>query len=124
VPVESDELRTKLANLLDKVTYQLGLGPFADVRCAERIYVPTLRLAARDCPSQTPRRFDTKVESQIQHSEKPADSVNPENALSLGRQVDGSTTPIITDFSNNHILCRPIGFPADRKQCNLTTDAI
>jgi hypothetical protein len=33
------------------------------------------------CPSQPPRRFDTKVESQIQHSEKPADSVNPENAL-------------------------------------------
>jgi ABC-2 type transport system permease protein len=33
------------------------------------------------CPSQPPCRFDTKVESQIQHSEKPADSVNPENAL-------------------------------------------
>src|SRR5208282_4605958 len=33
------------------------------------------------CPSQPPCRFDTKVESQIQHSEKPVDSVNPENAL-------------------------------------------
>jgi hypothetical protein len=33
------------------------------------------------CPSQPPCRFDTKVESQIQHSEKTADSVNPENAL-------------------------------------------
>jgi hypothetical protein len=36
------------------------------------------------CPSQPPRRYDTKVESQIQHSEKPADSVNPENALING----------------------------------------
>jgi hypothetical protein len=35
------------------------------------------------CPSQPPCRFDTKVESQIQHSEKTADSVNPENALGL-----------------------------------------
>ena len=33
------------------------------------------------CPLRPPYRFDTKVESQIQHSEKPADSVNPENAL-------------------------------------------
>jgi hypothetical protein len=33
------------------------------------------------CPSQPPCRFDTKVESQIQPGEKPADSVNPENAL-------------------------------------------
>ena len=31
--------------------------------------------------------FDTKVESQIQHSEKPADSVNPENALAEYFQI-------------------------------------
>jgi hypothetical protein len=35
------------------------------------------------CPSQPPCRFDTKVESQIQPGEKPADSVNPENALEV-----------------------------------------
>ena len=35
------------------------------------------------CPLRPPYRFDTKVESRIQHSEKPADSVNPENALSV-----------------------------------------
>src|SRR5579872_6283986 len=35
------------------------------------------------CPSQPPCRFDTKVESQIIVSENPADSVNPENALSF-----------------------------------------
>src|SRR5208283_5656255 len=42
------------------------------------------------CPSQPPCRFDTKVESQIQYSEKPADSVNPENALIPRPQKDDS----------------------------------
>jgi hypothetical protein len=40
-------------------------------------------------PSQPPCRFDTKVESQIQHSEKTADSVNPENALDLAIALIG-----------------------------------
>jgi len=40
------------------------------------------------CPLRPPYRFDTKVESQIQHSEKPADSVNPENALIVGLRYD------------------------------------
>ena len=38
------------------------------------------------CPLRPPYRFDTKVESRIQHSEKPADSVNPENALVCRQQ--------------------------------------
>jgi hypothetical protein len=39
------------------------------------------RSSEKSPQSSRPCRFDTKVESQIQHSEKPADSVNPENAL-------------------------------------------
>jgi hypothetical protein len=41
--------------------------------------LPLLDLS--DAAAQPPCRFDTKVESQVQHSEKPADYVNPENAL-------------------------------------------
>ena len=37
-----------LANLLDKVAYQLGLGSLADVGGAERVHAPPLRLAASD----------------------------------------------------------------------------
>ena len=33
------------------------------------------------CPLRPPYQFDTKVKSQIQRSEKPANSVNPKNAL-------------------------------------------
>src|SRR5208282_5286007 len=44
------------------------------------------------CPSQPPCRFDTKVESQIQPREKPADSVNPENALIARLKASGHST--------------------------------
>jgi hypothetical protein len=47
VSVESDKLRTQFANLLNEIAYQLGFGPFANVSRAERIYPPTLRVAAR-----------------------------------------------------------------------------
>src|ERR1017187_1475048 len=60
------------------------------------------------CPSQPPRRFDTKVESQIQHSEKPADSVNPENALAcawreligIARRGTGSEDALTSLYAN------------------------
>ena len=38
--VERDELRPQLADLLDEITYQLGLWPLADVRRTERIDAP------------------------------------------------------------------------------------
>src|SRR4029077_6354346 len=37
VPVEGDELRTQLANLLNEVAYQLGFGTLTNVRRAQRI---------------------------------------------------------------------------------------
>ena len=46
--VEGDELRTQVANLLDKVAYQFNLGSLAYVGCAQRINAPALRLAACD----------------------------------------------------------------------------
>src|SRR5215471_1493585 len=48
VSVEGDKLRKQLANLFDEVAYQLCLGSLANVRRAERVDAPALRLAARD----------------------------------------------------------------------------
>jgi len=48
VSVESDKLRTEFANLFNEIVYQLGFGPFANVWSAERVYPPTLGLAARN----------------------------------------------------------------------------
>src|SRR5262249_13055944 len=47
VPVEGDKLRKQLANLFDEVA-QLCFRSLANVRRAERIDAPALRLAARD----------------------------------------------------------------------------
>jgi hypothetical protein len=46
--VEGGGLRTQLANLLNEVAYQLGLGALADVGRTERVRAPTFTLAARD----------------------------------------------------------------------------
>jgi hypothetical protein len=53
VSVEGDKLRKQLANLFDEVAYQLCLGSLANVRRAERVDAPALRLAARDQGANT-----------------------------------------------------------------------
>ena len=46
--VKGNKLRKQLANLFDKIAYQLRLGSLAYVRRTERIHPPALKLAARD----------------------------------------------------------------------------
>jgi hypothetical protein len=48
VAVERNELRPELADLLDEVAYEFGLGPLTYMRRAERIHAPALRLTTRD----------------------------------------------------------------------------
>src|SRR5512144_797097 len=48
VAVERHELRDELCDLFTECANQLLLGPFADVRRAQRIHRPTIALAVSD----------------------------------------------------------------------------
>ena len=72
MPVEGDKTRKQFADLLDEITYQLGLGALANVWCAERVYAPALGLAVRDQSADAALALGVRVISSGRQNTLPA----------------------------------------------------